>query len=211
MPKLTIDGREIEVEPGTTIIRAAERLGITVPHYCWHPGLSVAGNCRMCLVEVEKMPKLTTACSTAVGDGMIVRTSNPRVKEAQDAIMEFLLINHPLDCPICDQAGECRLQEYSFRYGPGHSRFLEEKTHKPKNIDIGEHIVFDAERCILCTRCVRFCSEVTGTKELTVTQRGDHATIETWPGMRLSNAYSGNTVDICPVGALTLKEFRFKQ
>ena len=208
---LTIDGRDVEFEPGMTIIRAAERAGIVIPHYCWHAGLSVAGNCRMCLVEIEKMPKLAIACSTSAAEGMVVRTANERVKEARDAIMEFLLINHPLDCPICDQAGECRLQQYSFRYGPGGSRFLEEKVHKPKNVDIGRHIVFDAERCIVCTRCVRFCSEVSRTNELTVSYRGDHVTIETYPGMRLDNPYSGNTVDICPVGALTLKEFRFKQ
>ena len=211
MPKLTIDGREIEVEAGTTVIQAAIRLGIVVPHYCWHQGLTVAGNCRMCLVEIEKMPKLAIACSTQVAEGMVVRTANERVKEARDAIMEFLLINHPLDCPICDQAGECRLQQYSFGYGSGGSRFLEEKTHKPKNVDIGRHIVFDAERCILCTRCVRFCQEITKTSELTVSYRGDHATIETYPGMRLDNPYSGNTADICPVGALTVKEFRFRQ
>lgn len=211
MPKLTINGREVEVEAGTTVIRAAEKLGVFVPSYCYHPGLTIAGNCRMCLVEIEKMPKLAISCSTLVADGMTVHTESPKVKEAQDAILEFLLINHPLDCPICDQAGECRLQEFAFQYGPAKSRFLEEKVHKPKNIDIGKHIMFDAERCILCSRCVRFCEEVPKTGELTIGQRADHAIIETYPGMRLDNAYSGNTVDICPVGALTLKEFRFRQ
>ncbi len=210
MPKLTIDGREIECAPGTTVIRAARDAGVEIPHYCWHPGLTVAGNCRMCLVEVEKMPKLAIACSTQAADGMIVSTANPRVTGARDAIMEFLLINHPLDCPICDQAGECRLQQYSYRYGAGESRFVEEKTHKPKRVDIGPHILLDSERCIVCTRCVRFCQEVSGTHELTVGDRGDRAIIETFPGRSLDNAYSGNTVDICPVGALTLKEFRFR-
>src|SRR5262245_19147533 len=137
MPKLTIDGREVEVEPGTTVIRAAEKAGIFIPRYCWHPGLTIAGNCRMCLVEVEKMPKLVISCSTLTADNMVVRTTSPKVKEAQDAILEFLLINHPLDCPICDQAGECKLQEFSYDYGPAKSRFLEEKTHKPKSVDIG--------------------------------------------------------------------------
>jgi NADH-quinone oxidoreductase subunit G len=210
MPKLTIDGKDIEVAAGTTVIQAAAAAGIKIPHYCWHPGLSVAGNCRMCLVEIEKMPKLAISCSTLAADGMVVRTANDRVKEARDAIMEFLLINHPLDCPICDQAGECRLQEYSYRYGSSGSRFVEEKVHKPKKVDIGTHILFDAERCILCTRCVRFCQEVSKTDELTVAQRGDHAIIETFPGRSLDNPYSGNTADICPVGALTVKEFRFK-
>src|SRR5262245_44483138 len=166
MPKVTIDGREIEFEPGTTVIRAAATAGITVPHYCWHPGLSVAGNCRMCLVEVEKMPKLVIACSTQCADGMVVKTTGDRVREARDAVMEFLLINHPLDCPICDQAGECRLQEYSYRYGTAGSRFVEEKVHKPKRVDLGPHVVLDAERCILCSRCVRFCQEITKTDEL---------------------------------------------
>jgi hypothetical protein len=151
VPKLTIDGNAVEVADGTTVIQAAAQIGITVPHYCWHPGLTVAGNCRMCLVEIEKMPKLSIACSTQVAEGMIVRTTVDRVREARDAVMEFLLINHPLDCPICDQAGECRLQQYSFKYGPGGSRFLEEKVHKPKNVDI-RHIVFAGT--ILCTRCV---------------------------------------------------------
>jgi NADH-quinone oxidoreductase subunit G len=209
--KITINGKQLETESGRTIIQAARENGISIPHFCWHEKLSTSGNCRICLVEVEKMPKLAIACSTQVADGMVVRTANERVKEARDAIMEFLLINHPLDCPICDQAGECRLQQYSFGYGSGGSRFLEEKTHKPKNVDIGRHIVFDAERCILCTRCVRFCQEITKTSELTVSYRGDHATIETYPGMRLDNPYSGNTADICPVGALTVKEFRFRQ
>ncbi len=209
--KLTINGRELEVEPGTTVIRAAEKAGIFVPHYCYHAGLSIAGNCRMCLVEIEKMPKLAIACSTVAAEGMVVRTDSPKVKEAQDAILEFLLINHPLDCPICDQAGECRLQEFAFQFGPARSRFLEEKNHGPKSVDLGRHIVFDSERCILCSRCVRFCQEVSKTGELAISHRGDHATIETYPGMRLDNPYSGNTVDICPVGALTLKEFRFQQ
>ena len=211
MPKLTIDGKEVEVEPGTTVIRAAEKAGIFIPRYCWHPGLTIAGNCRMCLVEIEKMPKLVISCSTQTADGMVVRTTSPKVKEAQDAILEFLLINHPLDCPICDQAGECKLQEFAYDYGPARSRFLEEKVHKPKAVNIGRNIVFDGERCIVCTRCVRFCQEVSKTGELTVAHRGDHVTIETFPGMALDNAYSGNTVDLCPVGALTLKQFRFQQ
>ena len=209
--KLTIDGKEIEVDKGTSVLQAAEKLGLDVPRYCYHPGLTIAGNCRICLVEIEKMPKLATSCTTQAGDGMVVRTSGAKVEDGRRAVMEFLLANHPLDCPICDQAGECRLQEYSFEHGPGGARFAETKVKGFKGQPIGPHVVLDTERCIVCTRCVRFCDEVTKTGELGVFQRGVLSYISTFPERGLDNPYSGNTVDICPVGALTLKEFRFKK
>jgi NADH-quinone oxidoreductase subunit G len=211
MPKVTIDGQETSFEDGVTVIRAAERLGIEIPHYCWHPGLTIAGNCRMCLVEIEKVPKLQIACNTRVTEGMVVHTRNERVKRAQQAVLEFLLLNHPIDCPICDQAGECKLQDYYMDFDKNPSRFpVEEKVHKRKVVDLGPHVVLDQERCILCLRCTRFLDEVPKTSELGVFQRGDRAYIDLAPGKRLDNPYSGNVVDICPVGALTNKDFRFK-
>jgi NADH-quinone oxidoreductase subunit G len=210
MPKLTVDGHEIEVAPGTTLLQAALSQGREVPHYCYHAGLSIAGNCRMCLVEVEKAPKLVIACATPVAEGMVVHTRNDRVKQAQASIMEFLLINHPLDCTICDQAGECRLQEYAAEYSTGRSRYEDPKVLFNKAVDIGKHVLLDQERCIQCSRCTRFCDEVTGTGELAFFQRGERTMIGVYPERRLDNPYSGNVVDICPVGALTLKEFRFQ-
>ena len=210
MPKVTIDGREIEVEAGTSVLDAALANGISIPHYCYHPGLSVAGNCRMCLVEVEKAPKLLISCATPVADGMVVHTANEKVKTAQKAVMEFLLLNHPLDCTICDQAGECGLQEYSKEYGWGVSRFEDPKVLQNKAVDIGPHVMLDQERCIHCSRCTRFCREVTGTGELSFFKRGNKNIIGIQTGAPLDNAYSGNVVDLCPVGALTLKEFRFQ-
>jgi NADH-quinone oxidoreductase subunit G len=210
MPKLTVDGKTIEVEPGTTILQAALSEGREIPHYCYHPGLSIAGNCRMCLVEVEKAPKLVIACSAVVADGMVVRTDTDRVKKTRATMMEFFLINHPLDCPICDQAGECRLQDYAVEHGTGKSRYVEPKLALQKAVDIGPHVMLDQERCIQCSRCIRFCDEVSKTSELAFFQRGERTMIGTFPGVPLANAYSGNVVDICPVGALTLKEFRFQ-
>jgi NADH-quinone oxidoreductase subunit G len=211
MPKVTIDGQTADFEDGLTVIRAAERLGIEVPHYCWHPGLTVAGNCRMCLVEIEKVPKLQIACNTRITDGMVVETRSERVKKAQEAVLEFLLINHPIDCPICDQAGECKLQDYYMDFDKKPSRFpVEEKVHKRKVVDLGPQVVLDQERCILCLRCTRFLDEVPKTSELGVFARGDRAYIDLAPGKRLENPYSGNVVDICPVGALTSKDFRFR-
>lgn len=209
--KLTIDGKEIEVEKGTTVLQAAERLGISVPRYCYHPGLTIAGNCRICVVDIEKFPKLTTSCTTQAADGMVVSTASEKVLDGRRAVMEFLLANHPLDCPICDQAGECRLQEYSYEHGSGGARFDEEKMKGYKQERLGPHVYLDTERCIVCTRCIRFCDEVSGSGELGVFQRGVRSYISTFPGRELDNNYSGNTVDICPVGALTLKEFRFKK
>ncbi len=211
MPKLEIDGREVTVEDGLNLIQAAERLGIEVPHYCYHPALSISGNCRMCLVEIEKMPKLQIACNTRVTEGMVVKTTSPKVKAAQAAVLEFLLINHPIDCPICDQAGECKLQDYYMDYGAYHSRFpLEAKVEKRKVVDLGPQVVLDQERCILCARCTRFLDEVTKTSELGIFARGDRCYVDLFPDKKLDNPYSGNVVDVCPVGALTSKDFRFK-
>jgi NADH-quinone oxidoreductase subunit G len=210
MPKITIDGKQLEVEATSTIIQAAFQNGITIPHFCWHPRLSVAGNCRMCLVEVEKLPKLVIACSTQVAEGMIVKTNSDRVVNAQQAVMEFLLINHPLDCPICDEAGECKLQDYAYNYSVGQSRFEFNKVRKPKRVELGPNVMLDTERCIMCSRCVRFCSEVAKSPQLVFTQRADHVELTTFPDEKLDNPYSMNTIDICPVGALTSKDFRFK-
>lgn len=211
MPTLEIDGRSVTVEDGLNVIQAAEKIGVEVPHYCFHPGLTVAGNCRMCLVEIEKMPKLQIACNTRATEGMIVRTRSERVKHAQAAVLEFLLVNHPVDCPICDQAGECKLQDYYMDYDRQPSRVpLEAKVQKGKAIDIGPLVMLDQERCILCTRCTRFLDEVTKTSELGIFERGNHCQIDLFPERRLDNPYSGNVVDICPVGALTSKDFRFR-
>jgi NADH-quinone oxidoreductase subunit G len=210
MPKFTLDGQEIEFQLGQTIIQAARAKGITIPHFCWHPSLTVAGNCRICLVEVEKMPKLAIACATTAADGMVVYVHSPKAIAARNAVMEFLLINHPLDCPICDEAGECKLQEYAYNYSAGESRFTEEKVHKDKRVPLGPNIMFDAERCISCSRCIRFCDEIAKDPELTFVKRGDRVTIVTYPGEEMDNPYALNTVDICPVGALTSRDFRFK-
>ena len=210
MVKISIDGRQCDVDPARTIIEAARENGIEIPHFCWHPKLTVAGNCRMCLVEVEKLPKLVIACATKVSDGMVVHTVSPKVVKAREAVMEFLLINHPLDCPICDEAGECKLQDYAYKYSIGYSRFDEDKVHKPKRVELGPHVLLDTERCIMCSRCVRFCDEIARKPQLTFTLRGDHVELTTFPGEQLDNPYAMNTIDICPVGALTSRDFRFR-
>jgi NADH-quinone oxidoreductase subunit G len=210
MPTLKIDGVEVTVPANTTILEAAKTVAIDIPHYCYHPGLTVVGQCRMCQVEVEKMPKLAIACNTPVADGMVVGTRSPKVEKARRAVLEFYLLNHPLDCPICDKGGECPLQDYTVKYGPGESRSVEEKVQRAKHQTLGPHIVFDAERCILCTRCVRFCREIPQTGELGVFSRGDRSEITLFPGKVLDNAYSGNVIDLCPVGALTSREYRFQ-
>ena len=210
MPKITIDNREVDFNPGQTIIQAALNAGIEIPHFCYHPAMSVAGNCRICLVEIEKMPKLAIACATPATEGMVVHTKSEKTIHAQNAVMEFLLINHPLDCPICDEAGECKLQDYAYQYSVGLSRFDELKNEKDKRVSLGPNVMFDQERCISCSRCIRFCDEIAKSPQLTFVQRGDHVTIETFPGEELDNPYSMNVIEICPVGALTSKEFRFK-
>lgn len=210
MPTLTVDGREITVEPGCNLIEAARRLGIEVPHYCYHPALTVVGQCRLCMVELEGQGKLQIGCYTRAADGMVVHTRTPKVLETRQAIMEFHLINHPLDCPVCDQSGECWLQIYYMQHGLYEPRMVEDKVRKPKAVPLGPHVILDAERCILCSRCTRFCDEVTGTGELGIFNRGDHSEIGLFPGKVLDNPYSGNVVDICPVGALTDRDFRFR-
>lgn len=210
MPKVTIDGQTVEVESGTTVIEAAARLGIEIPHFCWHPKLEPAGNCRMCLVEVEKMPKLAIACMTQVADGMVVHTGSEKAVNARQAVMEFLLINHPLDCPICDEAGECKLQDYAYLYSRGYSRFDEDKVHKPKRVPLGPRVMLDVERCIMCSRCIRFADEIAHQPVFTFTQRGDHVVLATAPGTEFDSPYSMNVIELCPVGALTSRDFRFK-
>jgi NADH-quinone oxidoreductase subunit G len=211
MPKFTLNDQEIEAKPGQTIIQAAQDHGIQIPHYCYHQDLPIDGNCRMCLVEVEKMPKLTPACTTIVGEGMVVNSVNDRVKESVRGVLQFLLVNHPVDCPVCDQAGECRLQDYYMVYGLHTSEIpLEMKVRKRKVVDLGEMVVLDQERCVLCSRCIRFFDHVTGTGEMQFFGRGDHVAIGTFEDRPLTNPYSGNVVDICPVGALTSRDFRFK-
>jgi len=239
--KVKVDGREIEVPrlladwsgklTPTTMIQACELARIDVPHYCWHPKLPVAGNCRMCLVEfgtpavgpdrkpvlnpdgtpkIAKSPRPAIACATPISPGMEIYTTSPAVKQMREGVLESLLINHPLDCPICDQAGECKLQEYSVDYGQSTSRFVEPKVHKPKDIDLGPRIKLDAERCILCTRCIRFTRDVAHDDALGIINRGSYNTISNYPGLPFDNNYTLNTVDICPVGALTSNDFRFK-
>lgn len=210
MAKITIDGKVLEVDPAQSAIQAAAAHGIEIPHFCYHPKLSVAGNCRMCLVEIEKMPKLAIACATQVSDGMVIHTKSDRVLKAQHAVMEFLLINHPLDCPICDEAGECKLQDYAYKYSAGYSRFEEDKVHKPKRAELGPNVLLDVERCIMCSRCIRFADEIARQPVLTFTQRGDHVVLTTFPETQFDSPYSMNVIELCPVGALTSADFRFK-
>ena len=210
MPKITINQESINVSDGTTIIEAAGQLGIEIPRYCYHPGLSIAGSCRMCLVEIEKMPKLQPACNTRVTDGMVVTTNSERVQDAVSGVLEFLLINHPLDCPVCDQAGECYLQEYYMKFGLYDSRMNENKIKRHKAEVIGPHVILDTERCVLCSRCVRFVREVSHSNEIGIFNRGGESEIRLLPDKILDNNYSGNVVDICPVGALTDRDFRFQ-
>lgn len=212
MPKVTVNDTEIEVPAGINMIEAAALGGIKIPHYCYHPHLSVAGNCRMCLVDVVaggRGPDI--ACNMAARDGLHIRTDTASVKKMEKSVMEFLLANHPLDCPICDQSGECRLQDYYMDYGAYSSRLNDEKVGKRKRQDIGDLLVLDAERCVQCSRCVRFGDEVTETGELQLMNRGNHTEIGVFPGTRITHAYQGNLADICPVGALTNKDFRFER
>ena len=211
MPTLKIDGIEVTVDRGTTLLKAAHQVGIEIPTFCYHPGLSIAANCRMCLVETNKAPKPLPACHATVMDGMEVWTNTPKVIATQQAVLEFILLNHPVDCPICDQAGECVLQDNYRNHSLEASRLYTKKVHKPKAKRLGPTVTFDAERCILCTRCVRFCEEVTKTVELQVVDRGEHSEITTFPGKQLDNPYTLNVVEICPVGALTSSDFRFKR
>lgn len=229
---IVIDGQSVQVPAGMNLIAAAASIGKEIPHYCYHPRLSISGNCRMCLIEtgmvmkdratgelildeagqpkVAWSPRPAIACGTQASDGLHVRTDSPLVKECQNGVMEFLLVNHPLDCPICDQAGECSLQEFASDYGKGYSRFVENKNVKPKRTQLGPRVTLDDERCILCARCIRFCKEIVGDDVLGFVDRGSYSTLTCYPGKQLENNYSLNTVDICPVGALTDSDFRFK-
>jgi NADH-quinone oxidoreductase subunit G len=231
MLNVQIDGVWHQFPKGTRVIEACEQAGSYVPRYCYHKKLSSPGNCRMCLIEmgmprlgpdrkpelgsdgkpvINWMPRPQISCAQDIAEGMGVRTNSPLVKECQRGVMEFLLINHPLDCPICDQAGECQLQEFSVEYGTQASRFLENKVKKPKNVELGPRVTLDDERCILCSRCIRFCNEIAHDDVLGFIDRGSHTVLTAHPGKRLENNYSLNTVDICPVGALTSSHFRFK-
>ncbi|MBI4403691.1 MAG: (2Fe-2S)-binding protein [Deltaproteobacteria bacterium] len=207
--ELTINDRKMKVAAGTTVFQAADKAGIFIPHFCYHPDLTIAGCCRMCLVEIKGMPKLAISCNTPVSEGMVVQTESPKVKDAVKAVLELQLINHPLDCPICDKAGECRLQDNYARYDLQASRMQYEKGHKPKVMDLGP-LVLDAERCVLCARCVRFTAEVTKTNELAIYNRGDRSTVGTYNNQPFTNHYTGNLADMCPVGGLTAKDFRFQ-
>jgi NADH-quinone oxidoreductase subunit G len=211
MPKVTINDQVHEAPAGRTIIQVADEVGVEIPRYCYHPDIGIEGSCRMCLVEVEKLPKLVPSCATPVTDGMIVRTSTPRVQQAVRYAMEFLLLHHPIDCPVCDQSGECGLQDFYMEHAQHGSRYPgTQKTRRIKATDLGPLIKFDRERCILCTRCVRFTRNVTHTNEIGVFSRGHHSEIAIHDNKPFDNPYSGNVADICPVGALTSSDFRFK-
>ena len=232
MPKFVLDGKEIPFEPGETVMQAAWREGIEIPHYCWHPGLSIAANCRMCLVQIESgrqmampqlewdeskkdyvpatKPKLQPACQLAAAEDMVISSTNDEVKNAQSAVQEFLLLNHPVDCPICDQAGECKLQDYYYEHQGTLKRKLTEPVHKPKGVRFGPTIVYDAERCIMCTRCIRVCDEVAKDHVLDMRERGNRNEIILAPGRQLDHNYTLMTEHVCPVGALTSRDFRFK-
>ncbi|WP_242394675.1 2Fe-2S iron-sulfur cluster-binding protein [Anaeromyxobacter oryzisoli] len=208
----TIDGREVVVKPGTTVIEAAKSVGVEIPFYCYHKRLSIAANCRMCLVEMSNAPmgKLMPACQMPVAEGVAVKTDTPRVKDQQRAVLEFLLLNHPVDCAICDQAGECKLQDYYMKFNRQPSRLDVPKNVKGKRVALGPTVTLDQERCILCTRCVRFMREVAKAPQLGVAERGNESFITTFPGQPLVSKYAGNVVDVCPVGALTSTDFRFR-
>ncbi|HEX8536222.1 MAG TPA: 2Fe-2S iron-sulfur cluster-binding protein [Cystobacter sp.] len=206
----TIDGKEVIAKPGTNMIEAARKVGSIIPYFCYHPRLSIAANCRMCFVEASNAPKMVPACQTPLAEGQVIKTNTPKVKEQQRAVMEFLLLNHPVDCSICDQAGECKLQDYYMRYDYRPSRLEGGKVLKNKRKVLGPRVVMDQERCILCSRCVRFMNEVAKEPQLGIFGRGSHELVDTFPGSELNSNYSLNTVDICPVGALLSRDYRFR-
>ncbi len=212
MLTLSIDGNEVQVPEGINLVDAAQTAGIEIPTYCYHPGLTVVGQCRICFVEVEGMPRLVTACSTPAQENMVVLTDSEKVKEARQAVMEFLLENHPLDCPVCDQAGECFLQDYSVEHGRDTTHMVDERRTYP-GYDrrlIGPLVVQNQNRCIHCTRCIRFTEEIAETADLTMKSRGNHSYIDTFDGGPFENPWSACAADVCPVGALTVKDFRFR-
>jgi len=218
---VTVNGKSVDIgSERLNCVQAAEKAGVEVPHYCWHPDLTVVASCRMCLVEVgdtkpdgtvAMQPKVVPGCQTLVRDGSVILTDSPRAKAAQASTLEGLLLNHPLDCPVCDKAGECKLQDYSFTFGNAQSRMVDEKNAPPNKPHLSEKITLFTDRCIMCTRCVRFAREISGTAELLVINRGHHAEIDIFPGEPLNNKLSGNVVDLCPVGALGSKDFLYKQ
>ncbi|MFM9962537.1 MAG: molybdopterin-dependent oxidoreductase [Planctomycetaceae bacterium] len=222
MPTVTVNGKEVSIGDSERLncIQAAKRADIEIPHYCWHPALTVVASCRMCLVEVgdkkpdgtvAMVPRVVPGCQTPVKDGTVIVTNSAKVKQAQAATLEYLLLNHPLDCPTCDQAGECFLQDYTYKFGHMQSRLMEPKELKPDKDYIGDQITLFTDRCVMCTRCVRFTREISGTGELQVINRGSHEEIDIFPGMPVNNKLAGNVVDICPVGALCSKDFLYKQ
>jgi NADH-quinone oxidoreductase subunit G len=222
MPTVYVNNEPVEfaAEEKINCIQAAQRVGAEIPHYCWHPALSVVASCRMCLVEIGQkkpdgtiamQPKLIPGCQTPVTDGMVIVSDSEKVKAAQKATLEYLLLDHPLDCPTCDQAGECFLQDYSYKYGRGYSRLQEPKEQPPDKDYIGDQITLFTDRCIMCSRCVRFTREISGTAELTILNRGNHSEIDIFPGEPCNNKLAGNVVDLCPVGALCSKDFLYKQ
>ena len=222
MPTVTVNGKDVEIGASERLncIQAAAKVGVEIPAYCWHPALSVVASCRMCLVEVgdkkpdgtvAMQPKLVPGCQTPAKDGTVIISDSQKVKDARKATLEYLLLNHPLDCPTCDQAGECYLQDYSFNYGRGYSRLNEPKNIKPDKTYIGDQITLFTDRCIMCTRCVRFTREVSGSSELQVVSRGSHEEIDIFPGFPVNNPLAGNVVDLCPVGALCSKDFLYQQ
>ena len=207
---ITLDGKAIETEPGTLLIKAAQDAGVFIPRFCWHERMKPVGMCRMCLVEIEGVRGLPPACTTPVADGMVVHLQQENVEKVQDGVLEFLLINHPLDCPVCDRGGECPLQDQTLAFGPGESRFIEEKRHWEKPIPISDLVLLDRERCIQCARCTRFADEIAGDPLINFVERGDRTEVNTFPDEPFSSYFSGNTVQICPVGALTSSSYRFK-
>ncbi len=210
MPKVSIDGQALDVAAGLKVLRAAGDAGIHIPHFCYHPAFAPEGSCRMCLVEIEGLPKLELACSTVVKEGMKVLTKSAKVVEARKGVLEFLLAEHPLDCPICDKAGECKLQDYFEEYGLFRSQFNEAKEKREKKVPLGKNLILDRERCILCTRCVRFLNEISKTEDAGILHRGIHSEVGIFESEFIDNNYSGNLAEICPVGAITDTDFRFK-
>ena len=212
---LTIDGRPITVEKGKTVLQAAIEAGVKIPYYCYHPGLGIDGSCRVCIVKIEKMPKLQTSCSTPVAEGMVVSTQSPDVVDARASVFEFLLINHPLDCPVCDKGGECPLQDFSYSYGPNESRMeFQRRVFDGEgvraDVDFGPTLMLNRNRCILCTRCVRFMREVETDPQINIVDRGYGSEIATFREEGVHSLLSGNLMDVCPVGAITTRDYRFK-
>src|SRR5919204_600248 len=220
MATVYVNGKPVDIgSERLNLIQAADRAGVFIPHYCWHPALTVVASCRMCLVEVGEMkdgkpamqPKVVPGCQTPAKDGTVIVTNSKKARTAQEQTLEDLLLNHPLDCPVCDKAGECLLQDFSYTFGRSTSRMIDPKNTPPNKPHIGPNVTLFTDRCILCSRCVRFTREISGTAELQVVNRGDHSEIDIFPGEPLDNKLASNVVDLCPVGALCSKDFLYKQ